>query len=197
MPGDFDGLMALLNTGGKYIASPRHVPDSIRRKVEGEDQNAFRLLALFAHEIIGQAALTFGFAPMPATGLLTILVREDQRGRGVGTALLAELLAVASERLGLKCVEASVFGDNGAAIRLYQNLGFAEEARHLDGEGREILLMTFTSERVMRRSAQASERRVKNRKPELGCPAQEPVLGPPKADSSAGHDALKVLRSGV
>jgi L-phenylalanine/L-methionine N-acetyltransferase len=140
-PGDFGGLMALLNAGSKDIASPRHVPNSIRRKVEGEDRKAFRLLALSGDEVLGQAALRFGFAPVPSTGLLTILVREDQRGRGVGTALLAELLAAASERLGLTRVETSVFADNGPAIRLYQNLRFAEKARHLDGESREILLM--------------------------------------------------------
>jgi L-phenylalanine/L-methionine N-acetyltransferase len=139
-PGDFDGLMALLNPG-KDIASARYVPESVRRKVEGGDQNAFRLLALAAQEIIGQAALTFGVGLMPATGLLTIIVREDQRGRSVGTALLTELLSAAREQLGLKRVEVSVFGDNRPAIRLYQNLGFTEEACHLDGEGCQILLM--------------------------------------------------------
>jgi L-phenylalanine/L-methionine N-acetyltransferase len=137
--GDFDGLMALMR--GEAIVSAPKVPEAIRRKVEGRDQNAFRLVALLADEIIGQAALTFGFGPMPATGMLTIIVREDRRGRGVATTLLAELLAAASARLGLNRVEVNVFADNEPAIRLYQNLGFMEKARHLGGEAREILLM--------------------------------------------------------
>ncbi len=140
-PGDFDGLMALLNWGNKRAVDSAHVPESIRRKLEGEDRSIFRLLALAAGEIIGQAALTLDYAAIPSTGLLTIMVRADQRGRDIGTILLGQLLSAASERLELSRVEVNVFSDNGSAIRLYQKLGFAEAARQLDSQGREIVLL--------------------------------------------------------
>ena len=93
------------------------------------------------NEIIAQACVTFGFEPAPATGRLTIAVREDQRGQGIGTALLAHLLAEANRHLGLKRIELAVFADNEPAIRLYKNFGFEVEAQRFEADGREILAM--------------------------------------------------------
>jgi len=107
--------------------------------MEGDDQRTFRLVALIADEIIGEAALTSGFA-RPATGRLTILIRADQRGRGVGTALLGDLLAKAGG-LGLTRIELAVASDNQAAIRLYRNFGFEEEGQLIGGDGSQVPLM--------------------------------------------------------
>ena len=74
-------------------------------------------------------------------GRLTIMVRADQRGRGVGTALLAKLMSEAEERLGLTGIELDVFADNGPALRIYRHFGFEVETRHIGAEGREILTM--------------------------------------------------------
>lgn len=140
--GDADRLIKLTNAGTDAVpALAEHLPDAIRRKIEGNDQNTFRLVALMWDEIIGQAALSFGFPPQPSIGRLTIIVREDQRGQGAGTALLAELLAQAGYRLGLPRIELAVRSDNQGAIRLYRNFGFEEEGQSVGTDGSPILLM--------------------------------------------------------
>ncbi len=59
---------------------------------------------------------------------LTIGVRAGHRGRGVGTALLRELLALAQHE-GLQRVSLSVERDN-PALDLYRRLGFTEVGGH-------------------------------------------------------------------
>ncbi len=138
--GDAAALTALMNAETRAI--PPLLPDLLRRKIEGEDQNTFRLVALAAGEIIAQAALRFGFEPAPTAGRLTIIVREDRRGCGIGTALLARLLSEAEGQLGLKRIELSVFANNKPALCLYRNFGFEVETRRIDADGGEILSMS-------------------------------------------------------
>ncbi len=128
------------------------MPDSIRKRIEGDDRHSFRLIALRAGEVIGEAGLTFGFAPQSESGRLTIAVREDQRRRGVGTALLAELIKVAETRLALRCIELMVMADNAGAIRLYDKMGFeiAARIRHRDRDGFD----SFAMIRSVRQNAQ-------------------------------------------
>ena len=71
---------------------------------------------LFVHES------SFGF------GELGMLVVRDQRGRGVGTALVAASIDWARAR-GLHKLTLSVFPHNEAAIALYRKFGFVEEGR--------------------------------------------------------------------
>jgi putative acetyltransferase len=144
--GDFQRLTGFLNAQrGAVAPAPRgvigpRVPDWLRKRIEGDDPHTFRLIALLADEVIGEAALTFGFAPRPATGRLTITVREDQRRRGLGTNLLGKLIQAAETPLALRCIELNVLGDNNAALRLYRKMGFETEARRQAGAA-EILLM--------------------------------------------------------
>jgi L-amino acid N-acyltransferase len=50
-------------------------------------------------------------------------VHRDHRGRGIGRALLAELLAVAIAH-GFHAVFARVVGDHAASVRLHEAAGF-------------------------------------------------------------------------
>jgi putative acetyltransferase len=61
------------------------------------------------------------------TGEIGITVHDDYTGRGIGRALLAALLDLADNTLGLKRVELDVITDNAAAIHLYESLGFEHE----------------------------------------------------------------------
>src|SRR4030095_6027025 len=56
--------------------------------------------------------------------MIGMTVRDDRQGRGVGTALLKAALDVADGWLNLTRLELSVWPDNEAAVRLYQNFGF-------------------------------------------------------------------------
>ncbi|NNH33417.1 GNAT family N-acetyltransferase, partial [Rhizobium sp. SEMIA 4085] len=54
-------------------------------------------------------------------------VHDDFTGKGIGSALLAELIDMADNWLNIKRLELSVYTDNGAAIALYRRFGFEEE----------------------------------------------------------------------
>ncbi len=59
---------------------------------------------------------------------LGIAVSADRRGRGIGSALLAEALRWARDR-GVAKLVLSVYPDNDRAIALYRKFGFIEEGR--------------------------------------------------------------------
>jgi phosphinothricin acetyltransferase len=52
-------------------------------------------------------------------------IRADQRGRGLGRALLEALFPLA-EQAGLHVMIAAIDADNAASIRLHEKLGFVE-----------------------------------------------------------------------
>ena len=58
-----------------------------------------------------------------------MMVHDQFQGRGIGRKLLAALLDVADNYLGLVRVELEVFPDNARAIRLYEGMGFEPEGR--------------------------------------------------------------------
>lgn len=69
--------------------------------------------------------------PHPVTrhvATLGIAVEAEHRGRGIGSALLAEALGWARER-GVAKLVLSVYPDNERAIGLYRKFGFTEEGR--------------------------------------------------------------------
>nr|WP_241429373.1 ribosomal protein S18-alanine N-acetyltransferase [Agrococcus sp. ARC_14] len=72
---------------------------------------------------------SLGYAGLRAVGVegdvQTIAVRADARGRGIGRALLAELLEEASRR-GVRELFLEVRADNPTARALYASVGFAE-----------------------------------------------------------------------
>jgi ribosomal protein S18 acetylase RimI-like enzyme len=84
---------------------------------------------------------------MAHVGRLEILLAAQDRGRGLGTALLAEALARAARGGVLQKLTLAVFADNAAAIALYRRAGFVEEGRRVgeyrmeDGSLRDDLLM--------------------------------------------------------
>jgi len=67
----------------------------------------------------------------PSAMIEELVVRAGQRGRGVGSALITELLA---RLVQMGCTEASVtvMPDNEAAQRLYRRHGFVDEAVFLE-----------------------------------------------------------------
>lgn len=93
-----------------------------------------------------------GFVLMRAVAdeaeVLTLAVRPDARGRGLGRRLLVEGVAQA-EALGAGRVFLEVADDNAAALTLYRRSGFAEAGRRRgyyarsDGSRRDALLFTL------------------------------------------------------
>ncbi|GAB4208869.1 MAG: GNAT family N-acetyltransferase [Roseiflexaceae bacterium] len=63
-------------------------------------------------------------------GLLGMAVRDDMRGRGVGTAMMAAAVDLADNWLNISRIELQVWTDNEPAIRLYKRFDFVIEATH-------------------------------------------------------------------
>jgi phosphinothricin acetyltransferase len=84
---------------------------------------------------------------------VSIYVDPAVAGRGVGTALLAELVA-ASERAGIWTLEAGIFPENAASIALHERCGFRlvgvrrRVGQMHDGRWRDVLLYERRSEAV-------------------------------------------------
>jgi len=113
-----------------------------------------RLLALVEDQIAGWAALTPVSARRVYAGVaeVSVYVSGAARGRGVGKALLRELI-VDSERHGFWTLQAGIFPENVASIGLHQSLGFRqvglrERLGQLAGQWRDVVLMERRSQVV-------------------------------------------------
>ena len=62
------------------------------------------------------------------TAELTVHVRGDRHGTGIGRALIEALVARA-QQIGLHVLVAAVDADNAGSIRFHESLGFTEVAR--------------------------------------------------------------------
>src|SRR5262249_10830141 len=84
-----------------------------------------RLVAELDAEIVGGAALSPYSSRAAYRGVAedSVYVSERARGRGVGRALLSELVAQAESR-GIWTIEAGVFPENAASLALHEACGF-------------------------------------------------------------------------
>ena len=83
---------------------------------------------------------------------VSVYVAEEVRGRGVGTALLGELVR-RSEDSGLWTLQAGIFPENRATVALHRKHGFREVGRRerigkMGGRWRDTLLLERRSEVV-------------------------------------------------
>jgi L-amino acid N-acyltransferase YncA len=120
---------------------------------EGHLQIA-RLVMREGEKIVGWAALSPVSKRSAYRGVaeLTVYVTESARGQGVGRALL-EVLIEESERNGIWTLQASVFPENTASLKLHLACGFREVGRReriamLNGIWRDTLLFERRSQIV-------------------------------------------------
>ena len=98
-------------------------------------------------EILGWAALTpvSSRCVYAGVGDLSVYVAGAARGKGVGRALLQELIQ-ASERAGIWTLQAGIFPENRASLALHKGCGFREVGRRerigqMKGVWRDVLLL--------------------------------------------------------
>ena len=103
--------------------------------------------AVLAEALLGWAALSAVSARTVYAGVaeLSVYVAADARGRGVGRALIRALVE-ASEELGIWTLQAGIFPENEASLRLHRAHGFREVGRRerigrLRGTWRDVLLL--------------------------------------------------------
>ena len=116
---------------------------------------------LFGRLVLREGAAVLGWAALSPVSKrevyrgvaeVTVYVAEGARGRGIGRALLAALIAE-SERNGIWTLQASIFPENTASVELHRRCGFREVGRReriakLHGVWRDTLLFERRSDAV-------------------------------------------------
>lgn len=152
-PSDLESFNATLNTicaEQRYLASVDgfSLEESLQFIQSGLDHGTIQQVAAADTQIVGWCDII----PYPEKGFTHVArlgmgILKDYRGCGLGTKLLTACLARA-QNTTLEKIELQVFGDNTAAIALYQKLGFQPEGRKhrgrkIDGQYQDIVLMAL------------------------------------------------------
>jgi L-amino acid N-acyltransferase YncA len=113
-----------------------------------------RLVAIREGEVVGWAALSPVSVRQVYRGVteVSVYIADHARGQQIGTALLEALIAD-SERNGIWTLQAGIFSENAASIRLHEKLGFRivgtrERIGCLHGRWRDTVLMERRSKVV-------------------------------------------------
>jgi putative acetyltransferase len=109
------------------LAFPSQRPEATHRWIEGLGPQDHTFVAVLDGQIVGLAGMHVGQGRRRHTADLGMSVHDQFQGRGIGRKLLAALLDVADNYLGLTRVELEVLPDNAPAIRLYESMGFEHE----------------------------------------------------------------------
>ena len=111
-----------------------------------------RVVAELDGRVVGWAALSHKSSRHCYRGVAesSVYVEEGAHGRGVGRALMDEVIA-RSEADGLWTLEAGIFPENKASLRLHLGCGFRlvgvrERLGEANGEFRDVLLLERRSE---------------------------------------------------
>lgn len=100
-----------------------------QQRFESLDENMINLVAECQGIVVGNAGLKLmNSSPRQKhIGQLFMLVHSEYHGKGVGSALMAELISLADNWHNLRRLELTVYTDNAPAIGLYQKFGFEIE----------------------------------------------------------------------
>ena len=114
-------------------AFPGELPAAQQRDEAGwreqlDTESGVWLLASVGDELVGQAGAWLPLGPPPT--LVSLWVRPTHRGKGVGDALVAEILAWAREERYTE-VQLWVLETNEPAQRLYRRHGFVSQPRYM------------------------------------------------------------------
>jgi L-amino acid N-acyltransferase YncA len=113
-----------------------------------------RLVACDGAAVLGWAVLSRVSARRVYAGVMevSVYVSESARGNGVGKALMTALIE-ASERAGIWTLQAGIFPENVASIKLHKSCGFREIGRRervgkMGDRWRDVVLMERRSKDV-------------------------------------------------
>ncbi|ASV99838.1 GNAT family N-acetyltransferase [Paraburkholderia aromaticivorans] len=128
---DTEQFHAMLQLPGVMNGNP-HMPyrpvASTRDYLEKLEPAEIVITATVGDTLVGEAELTRFKGRRAHAGSLGIGVHDAWQRRGIGRALMAELIDLADNWLGLRRLELHVFSDNEPALALYRKFGFEIEA---------------------------------------------------------------------
>ena len=135
-PQDAEAVHRIL-AGPRAAAGTLQLPlqpvEAVRRQFfsDARGEGVYHLVACVEGEVVGHLGLEAYARPRRRhAGEVGVAVRDDWRGRGVGTALVGAALDLADNWLGLTRVELVVYADNAAGVALYERFGFEVEGTH-------------------------------------------------------------------
>ena len=101
----------------------KEIEDSVRIWMDSVKKGA-GVTALWNGEPCGMSVLYIQqFESLKHTCLLSIIIEDGKRGKGIGTALLTELIDLAKNRFHIEILHLEVY-DGNPARHLYERLGF-------------------------------------------------------------------------
>jgi len=130
-PEDYSQLHQLFSHEQVYsdtLQLPHPASALWQKRTTEERPDTYRLVACFGERVVGQITLhvqpqirrrhvaSFGMA-----------VHPEFQGQGIGSKLLAAVLDLSDNWLGISRVELTVFVDNAAALALYKKFDFVIE----------------------------------------------------------------------
>lgn len=130
-PRDVEALTAIFTCPG-VVAGTLQLPyqsvEARRERLAQQAPDTYSLVAEVDGCVVGSLGLHLESAPRRRhCGNFGVVVHDDFQGRGVGTALMAALVELGDNWLGLRRIELSVYTDNAPAIHLYEKFGFVTE----------------------------------------------------------------------
>ena len=128
---DVDAVHAILQCPG-VVAGTLQLPwqslDLARERHARPDPDAHRLVAIVDGRVVGNLGLhLIQRGRRRDVASIGMAVHEDFQNRGVGTALMAAMVELADNWLGLRRIELEVWTDNTPAVHLYEKFGFVIE----------------------------------------------------------------------
>lgn len=129
-PDDAEALTRLASLPGfraGTLRPPHPRVDQTRRWLEGLGPDGLHVVAVLDGEVVGSAGLDRCRGRRAHAAGVGLGVDDAHVGRGIGTALLGELVDAADHWLDIRRLELTVYEDNHAAIRLYERFGFERE----------------------------------------------------------------------
>jgi putative acetyltransferase len=127
---DFEALAAIANLPGVRdgtLRLPYQKVEGTRRWLEGQGPENLNIVAVLGGAVVGQAGFDRHAGRRAHAATLGISIHDDHRSKGIGTALLRELLDAADNWFAIRRLELTVYADNEPAIRLYERFGFERE----------------------------------------------------------------------
>jgi putative acetyltransferase len=130
-PRDVEAIAEIFNCPG-VIAGTLQLPyqsvEARRERLARQEPETYSLVAEIDGRVVGSLGLHPESSPRRRhCGGIGMGVHDDVQGHGVGTALMAAMVDLADNWLGLRRIELSVYTDNAPAIHLYEKFGFVIE----------------------------------------------------------------------
>jgi len=129
-PSDADDWCALRNaptSQAQTMGLPYFSREQARQMLTNPPESFYPLAAVVDGHVVGSSSLRVGSRRQRHLGHIGVNVRDDYAGQGIGSALMAAVIDLAENWLGLTRLELQVYTDNARAIHLYQKFGFEIE----------------------------------------------------------------------